>query len=529
MTIAENLNRIEQAKADIKTAIESKGVYIDAADRIDTYAAAIASIEQGGGGSCNLGVLEMEIPETGQLYREAFEDGLDGYNLVNVNAYEFGYKQNKQGQGFVLLGFGEGDGMSAETPWNTAQVKGYVYTSMQDKEGQTTKDSFYIQGTVMDIGELRSGRLTFSIGYKGDYWIECSNTKYLDGQSFPSEDALKIGDIVVVYGRIQTSSYEPYRIPTGTLIAFKEDEDVTTPDPINMKGLRFYNNDLTTFENYILTDVVDYNKFFYGLPNLTSNISIKLKQDVEANEMFAYVATNTENGVNIIIDCDGHRINGGNEMFKSCKLRTIPSIKNLADDCLIGEYNILGQSEIINWSNSSWTRWPFEKMRDMNCFFSNQRNLVNVPDLSLPNLEVANGMFEYCENLETVGNLGISNVGAFSTVFKDCGKLTSIGDLGNFENCWQFDNPFEGCTNLVTFPRMHNLKKSLDISHMVQLDTGLALLFIVNDFYNFVENGVTPNGDEGVIKFPSYFQNDENWESRRDHLTNMGWTVEIAE
>ena len=49
MTIQDNLNRIQQAKSDIKAAIESKGVYVDEADKIDIYASKIYEIEQGGG------------------------------------------------------------------------------------------------------------------------------------------------------------------------------------------------------------------------------------------------------------------------------------------------------------------------------------------------------------------------------------------------------------------------------------------------------------------------------------------------
>lgn len=531
MTIAENLNRIEQAKADIKTAIESKGVYVDAADRIDVYAEKIASIEQGqgGGGECNLGVLEMAIiPETGSLYREASEDGLDGYSLVNVNAYDYGNRQHKYGQAFVLMGMGAGDGMSADSPYTVPQVIAYTYNAMQDKETQTTKDYFYIKGTVVSITSItENGRGTFNLGYKNQYEVEVYNSKYIDGQTFPSTDALKVGDIVVIKGRIQTSSYELYRIAGAEIVTFAESEDVVEQPPVNMKGLRFYNSDIETFEGYDLSEIKDYNRFFCGLPNFNMPITLNLEQDQDSTEMFTNVATNTEKGIDISIRCNGHTFNG-QRIFNGSKLKRLPQITGLPDGGSFGEYAILGGCEIVNWLDSAWKRFPWGNLRDANCLFEGQSNLVTVPDLSLPYLEVANGMFSYCENLETVGNLSISNVGAFSEVFKGCNKLTSIGDLGNFENCWQFDNPFAECNNLITFPRMHNLKKSLNISNMVQLDTGLALLYIVTDFYNFTENGITPNDDEGVLTLPYYFQNDENWELRRDHLLNMGWRVEFA-
>lgn len=47
-TITDNINRIKQAKADIKEAIISKGVEVEDDVRIDGYAAKIGEIQQGG-------------------------------------------------------------------------------------------------------------------------------------------------------------------------------------------------------------------------------------------------------------------------------------------------------------------------------------------------------------------------------------------------------------------------------------------------------------------------------------------------
>ena len=49
-TIAENLSRIQSAKADIKTAIEAKGVTVPSSATIDTYATYVSQISGGGGG-----------------------------------------------------------------------------------------------------------------------------------------------------------------------------------------------------------------------------------------------------------------------------------------------------------------------------------------------------------------------------------------------------------------------------------------------------------------------------------------------
>ena len=50
-TIAQNISRIQTAKADLKTAIEAKGVTVPSATTIDGYATLVGQIQTGGGGT----------------------------------------------------------------------------------------------------------------------------------------------------------------------------------------------------------------------------------------------------------------------------------------------------------------------------------------------------------------------------------------------------------------------------------------------------------------------------------------------
>ena len=50
MSIASEISRLQGAKADLKTAIESKGVSVSSATKIDGYAALVSSISQSGSG-----------------------------------------------------------------------------------------------------------------------------------------------------------------------------------------------------------------------------------------------------------------------------------------------------------------------------------------------------------------------------------------------------------------------------------------------------------------------------------------------
>lgn len=50
MSIASEITRLQTAKADLKTAIEGKGVTVPASAKLDAYPALVESIQQGGGG-----------------------------------------------------------------------------------------------------------------------------------------------------------------------------------------------------------------------------------------------------------------------------------------------------------------------------------------------------------------------------------------------------------------------------------------------------------------------------------------------
>ena len=58
-TIAENLSRIQSAKADLKTAIEAKGVTVPSSATIDTYDDYVSQISGGGGTSYETELIGM--------------------------------------------------------------------------------------------------------------------------------------------------------------------------------------------------------------------------------------------------------------------------------------------------------------------------------------------------------------------------------------------------------------------------------------------------------------------------------------
>ena len=602
MTIAENLNRIEQAKADIKTAIESKGVYVDEADRIDVYASKIYEIEQGGG----TGVID--IIDAGQLFDMIMNQGYAGpvvlkgtitgideispeYN--NATYYVDGAIKVYRGNYLEGMSFVNGDelkigdyvvvrgtasnyngtpqidkysvievlrsepliGSLKVTPittngeetlfaadkgldaWNVVTVRTRVqnpfYTVSQAIEyGATDRpypsgDYIFVTGRVSEITSINGNRYSFII-------TDENNTMTITNSTLVNDiSEVQVNDYVVVRGLLDKTGTKIQSSPTLFLKYSNAGGGGTgggDTGVINMadRGLRFFHFNGENLDGYDFSTVTDFTRFFARMPQLRSDLNVRFNAGQTMDYMFEFVASDIEEGIEINIDFNNQSCFNFTHIFNGSRLKRFPRFTNMNDETWIENFRPFGNCHIHNFDN--WQEFPWNRIRGEggNNLFASMSNLVEVPDIDLSNVEVANGMFGDCYNLERVGSLNFQNIGAFSSVFSNCSKLTYIGDLGNFENCWQFDNPFEGCPNLITLPRMHNLKRSLNLSNMVQMDAGTAGLFLKYDVYNFAENGVERQDGEGVLTVPAYFNDNEFWLVHRDGIIDRGWTIEYV-
>ena len=82
--IATEIARIQQAKDDIRTAIQAKGVTVPASAKIDTYNTYVAAIQTGGGGGSNLTTLNVTPTTSAQTLTPT--SPVDGWDEVNVSA-----------------------------------------------------------------------------------------------------------------------------------------------------------------------------------------------------------------------------------------------------------------------------------------------------------------------------------------------------------------------------------------------------------------------------------------------------------
>lgn len=101
-TIAENLQRIETAKSDIRTAIINKGVDVPSGDTIDTYAAKIDSISTGS--TLKLKDIQSASYTANGSYSILPDSGYDGMAKVDVEVNV--PQKEEQGKSITIKGNG---------------------------------------------------------------------------------------------------------------------------------------------------------------------------------------------------------------------------------------------------------------------------------------------------------------------------------------------------------------------------------------------------------------------------------------
>lgn len=87
MSIATDLTRIQTAKADLKTAIEGKGVTVPSATKIDGYADLVDAIQTGGGGGVDLSGVAVPVAQNsvGGMFQSMIDGDWDSLELTVTN------------------------------------------------------------------------------------------------------------------------------------------------------------------------------------------------------------------------------------------------------------------------------------------------------------------------------------------------------------------------------------------------------------------------------------------------------------
>ena len=108
---------------------------------------------------------------------------------------------------------GEGDG-TLESPYDVAKALSLIVNGENDPDAEV-----YIKGKVSQIKEVSAqfGNATYWISDDGstDNQLYVFRGKYLNGEKFTSEDQLKVGDEVVILGKLTTFNDDP-QVGTGS-------------------------------------------------------------------------------------------------------------------------------------------------------------------------------------------------------------------------------------------------------------------------------------------------------------------------
>lgn len=121
MSVANEIERLQQAKADLKTAIEAKGVTVPTSAKLDDYPDLVAEIEQGSTGNWILeakgGTVVITPEQMADLIANPYCTGLFEYNSFGVNSLTFtgltSLSKNRQFVRFLYYTTASGPGLSS--------------------------------------------------------------------------------------------------------------------------------------------------------------------------------------------------------------------------------------------------------------------------------------------------------------------------------------------------------------------------------------------------------------------------------
>ena len=484
-TIMDNVNRIEQAKSDIKDAIRNKGVYVDDFDRIDTYASKIYEISQEGGG--NLGELYASVDKySGTGYWDAmYDETYDGYRIVSINADEYGQESYRVGVEDTWSGITNfADGTTQENPWITPQVINYVIRYMSEKPSMSVSEYYFVKGTVMSIERIASSTANFTIGYtlggNSTYNVTVNGCKYIDGATPFPEDGIKVGDNVVIKARIKTSNYEPI-LSAGTLISVETPSEGGGYDNPLSYGLKFANSDYSSVPEWAV------------LPADITRIDFMFNFCQQINDISQLANWDVSNVISI------------GSMFYNC-----PKLTDL--------------TPIANWNTSN--------VMTMSYLFANCTKLTDITPLN--NWDVSNVIAinsPFTDTLITKGPIWDTSNWKKLQLFDGANKLIEIPkyDARSLTSKpMLFGFRFSDLTTLTTFGGLDNLKMSWDDTYSLCKCPNLtyeSCINVLNGLYDFTGNGETPDSNQGILKVHQNFL-----DLVGDEITigtNKGWTITV--
>lgn len=485
MTIQDNLNRIQQAKSDIKAAIESKGVYVDEADKIDIYASKIYEIEQG----------VIDIIDAGQLFDMVMNQGYAGPVVVKG----------------TITGIDE---ISPE--YNNATY--YVDGAIKVYRGNYLEGMSFVNGDELKIGDYVVVRGTAS-NYKDtpqmDKYSVIEVLKHepllgqlhadfedIDGEGNYWRYGFDDGFDGFNYVQINASNYGTQKYQEGYDRGKSEGGSGLTrlPATITFSNPTYTELDMTQWD---WRDVTDFSTLFLRNKNLERVVMAPIKPNSGYQTFYYCSNLHTIEGLeNIdVSNCDSLSY-----MFGTTSLQNINGVANWDISNVIKMDGLFASSKNI-YDFSALRNWDISNVEDINYMFSNTNfnDTDIIANWDTSNLNNVSFIFNACESLEIadLSNWDTTNVIYMSGLFQNCTNIKSVNLSG-----WNLPNVtgggvqvFKGCDNLeyinISGMKMPNAKAFSNFSGLKKLKeidaTGYEFDSITSMYQMFYNNEALEN------------------------------------
>ena len=440
--------------------------------------------EGGGGGSCNLGVLDWALTSPNGQQKNASDDGYDGYSQVivrpeNIIAQEkenaindFKNKMSEititengtysiddtelthsisfDGNSYFDTGIVPTENIKIEvcikvTNGNDSQMGGIIIGGGIDPVNNDTEN----RGIAIGMGRgAIYGKWGAIKSWNKPYDYVKTTTVVLqktdDSWQWDTEKG-SFGASTLYIGGYNRNGEEVEEKFTQSIVYIKiwtdrnDDSTMTLFRPKNMAqgGFGMVNSEGTEY-NYVenlgngTATFVEENVNKY--PNGFKRVEVNVSPKINIQEAGIKLSDSTFTEVPEWADFEG--ITDMKKMFSACKnLQTIP---------LIDTRNVT----------------------DMGYMFSACKNLQTIPQIDTSNVTNMSFMFASCNSLQTMPLLDTSNVTDMYAMLNACSNLQTI-PLLNTSNVTNMNDMFSNCSNLQTIPQI-DTRNVKDMGHMFE-------------------------------------------------------------
>ena len=396
LTFGDNIKRLEQAKADIKEAIEHKGVFVGDG-LINTYADKILEIKEAG----ELETVDVTVTENNKMTSIVPQGEYVGIEKVRIYT---------------------------DIPIQSSKD----ITIQQNGEYDVVVDDGYegLKRVNIDVDIPIDGVQNLTVTENKTYY-----TIKPSGENVAIESAVVYTDIpmqektvdVTSNGTLTISPDNGYEgLNTVNLnVAVKGDGKTVLPNGICLSGSTWEAFDTTQYD---WSKIRSFNSMFNSCGNLTS--------------------------INGIENFDTSKVTDMSTMFRYCSKLTSLDVSNF-DTSKVTDMSYMFQ-ECSNLTSLDVSNWDTSMVTNMYLMFSGCRNLTTINGIeNFDTSKVTNmsGMFGSCSNLTSLdlSSWDTSMVTNMSNMFYKCSNLTEVKMGGDISNVTKISDMFGNITTTGTF------------------------------------------------------------------------------